>query len=94
MPGNTVYVGRPSKWGNLARGDQFQAAASYVLRLQDNPDMVERARMELEGKNLACWCSHDSPCHGNVLLLVANGITLETISTDLKLLWETRFWRK
>lgn len=27
----------------------------------------------LRGKNLACWCSHDGPCHGDVLLKMANG---------------------
>jgi hypothetical protein len=28
--------------------------------------------VELRGKNLACWCSADGPCHGNVLLKIAN----------------------
>lgn len=27
---------------------------------------------ELRGKNLACWCSLDRPCHGDVLLELAN----------------------
>jgi hypothetical protein len=27
----------------------------------------------IRGKNLACWCSHDGPCHGDVLLNLANG---------------------
>ena len=26
----------------------------------------------IRGKNLACWCSHDGPCHGDVLLKLAN----------------------
>jgi hypothetical protein len=26
----------------------------------------------LRGKNLACWCSLDQPCHVDVLLEVAN----------------------
>lgn len=28
---------------------------------------------ELAGKNLACWCPLDQPCHADVLLEIANG---------------------
>lgn len=28
---------------------------------------------ELRGRDLACWCSLDSPCHGDILLELANG---------------------
>jgi hypothetical protein len=28
---------------------------------------------ELRGKNLACWCPLDAPCHADVLLELANG---------------------
>ncbi len=28
---------------------------------------------ELAGKNLACWCPLDQPCHADVLLKLANG---------------------
>jgi len=27
---------------------------------------------ELKGKDLACWCRLDKPCHADVLLLAAN----------------------
>lgn len=27
---------------------------------------------ELRGKNLACWCPPDAPCHADVLLEIAN----------------------
>ncbi len=30
---------------------------------------------ELKGKDLACWCPLDQPCHADVLLKLANGIT-------------------
>ena len=33
---------------------------------------VERARAALRGKNLACWCPLDQPCHADVLLEMAN----------------------
>ena len=29
-------------------------------------------RAELRGKDLACWCPLDSPCHADVLLEIAN----------------------
>lgn len=32
----------------------------------------EIARIELRGKNLACWCPLDLPCHADVLLKIAN----------------------
>src|SRR5690554_3853785 len=28
---------------------------------------------ELAGRDLACWCPLDQPCHGDVLLEIANG---------------------
>lgn len=33
-----------------------------------HPDMLE----ELRGKSVACWCPLDQPCHGDVLLELAN----------------------
>lgn len=34
--------------------------------------MREAAIEELRGKNLACWCPLDAPCHADVLLEIAN----------------------
>ena len=33
---------------------------------------VEDARTELRGRDLACYCPLDRPCHADVLLAVAN----------------------
>lgn len=33
---------------------------------------VDEIRTELAGKNLACWCDLDMPCHADVLLAIAN----------------------
>ena len=33
---------------------------------------VDDIRRELRGKDLACWCSLDQPCHADVLLELAN----------------------
>ena len=34
---------------------------------------IDQIRKELQGKNLACWCALDKPCHADVLLELANG---------------------
>lgn len=36
-----------------------------------------RIRDELRGKDLACWCRLDEPCHADVLLDLANAPTCE-----------------
>lgn len=85
MPPNTVYVGRPTKWGNpwLIRSDELhrysaqRAVDNYrewvnVCNARSTIDAI-RIRAELRGKNLACWCPLDQPCHADVLLEIANG---------------------
>ncbi|MFE5309738.1 DUF4326 domain-containing protein [Isoptericola sp. NPDC056605] len=36
------------------------------------PDKVRAVQAELAGKDLACWCPLDQPCHADVLLEIAN----------------------
>lgn len=36
-------------------------------------DIKANIRRELAGKDLACWCPLDQPCHADVLLEIANG---------------------
>jgi hypothetical protein len=38
-----------------------------------SPSIAQDARAELAGKDLACWCPLDQPCHADVLLEIANG---------------------
>ena len=79
MPDNTVYVGRGTQWGNpYVIGDHGNAAKcveSFAKdigfinsRLDFDYDDIE----QLRGKNLACWCPLDRPCHADVLLELAN----------------------
>lgn len=35
---------------------------------------LEAIRSELRGKDLACWCRLDQPCHADVLLELANTV--------------------
>lgn len=48
------------------------AVSIYREFLCASPDLVEKAKRNLFGKNLACWCALDQPCHADVLLELAN----------------------
>jgi hypothetical protein len=85
MPENTVYVGRPTIWGNpfdMSRGETRMSvltwyrmwltgkknkAGSNLLR-----EKVLAQVYTLRGKNLACWCPLDQPCHADILLELVN----------------------
>lgn len=74
MPEGAVYVGRPTKWGNPWKVSKTMSAdeAVELYRLglyRESPKFFE----ELRGKDLACWCPIDQPCHADVLLRIANG---------------------
>lgn len=81
MPPNTIYVGRPTKWGNpykyieprsldfMKETVRWYRRALYLGHLSVDVSDVIR---ELEGKNLACWCPLDQPCHADILLRIAN----------------------
>jgi hypothetical protein len=36
------------------------------------PPTISDIRIHLKGKNLACWCALEAPCHADVLLELAN----------------------
>jgi hypothetical protein len=80
-----VCVSRPSKWGNPFSFEASSAAEKRRLRAASVERFehelrhggrhlafgVEDVRRDLQGKNLACWCPLDEPCHADVLLAVA-----------------------
>ncbi len=87
MPANTVYVGRPSKWGNPFLihpaeicnkcGQEIDSEMDAETAVRCFSHSLElRAMMpfisQLKGKNLACWCPLDQSCHADVLLKLAN----------------------
>lgn len=47
--------------------------AEAVANGWDGVPFRDEIRSELGGKNLACWCPLDQPCHADVLLEIANG---------------------
>ena len=102
MPENTVYVGRPTRWGNpfytgmvlterevycsffnsnvalqfigirLSAADAVFLYRDHVTNDRLGTPIIELFKDELCGKNLACWCRLDQPCHADVLLELAN----------------------
>lgn len=77
MPAEAVYVGRPTKFGNpfpavATAASRAAAVARYRQWLASRPDLLAAARIELAGRDLACWCPLDRACHADVLLTVAN----------------------
>lgn len=70
-----VYVGRPSYWGNPFKATiNGEGPVDYFRRfITSNPGYESDIKRELKGKNLACWCPLDKPCHADILLEVANG---------------------
>lgn len=83
-----VCVSRPGPWGNpfsetLSGAAPQQkpalrrAAVAKFRRalLAGDPSLgftIDDVRRELGGKNLACWCPLNEPCHADVLIEVAN----------------------
>lgn len=77
-PAGAVVVSRPSRWGNLHRDpsvSRTQRVAAFESDLREGrmPYTLDDVRRELRGKDLACWCTPDGPCHADVLLRIANG---------------------
>jgi hypothetical protein len=81
-PPNSVVISRPSKWGNPFKIDDEHDRAAVVTKFRTwirsgDPRAVQmRAEIgELRGKNLLCFCPVPGPCHGDVLLELANRAT-------------------
>ena len=73
-----VKVTRPSRWGNpfrvsdaMPRDQTVAAFRGHMADMLDEPGNIIPLD-ELRGKNLACWCPIDGPCHADVLLELAN----------------------
>lgn len=67
-------VDRATPWGNQYRWEdhtKFWAKAffhEYLLDSHQGGLLLARARIELAGYNLSCWCALDEPCHADVWL--------------------------
>lgn len=76
-----VYIGRPSPYGNPfshlgTKGTTYvptraDAVAAFEELLYEDTDLLIRAKRELAGHDLECWCAPKA-CHGDILMRVAN----------------------
>ncbi|SES04086.1 DUF4326 domain-containing protein [Streptomyces qinglanensis] len=64
-----------STWATFDYERDARAEAALLFRawIAERPTLIARARRELAGRNLMCWCPLDQPCHADVLLELANG---------------------
>lgn len=74
-PPNTVYVGRPTKWGNPYKIGKWgmetreEVIRAYKKWLSMQIHEVDSHFLDpLKGKDLACWCPLDKPCHADIIL--------------------------
>lgn len=77
---DAVIVARPSRYGNPFRVTKERSAQRAVelfrmsleLDLARSPHLLAYLQDALRGRDLACWCPLDQPCHADVLLDLAN----------------------
>lgn len=79
MPANTVKVDRSTHWGNPFRPTKSMPVEKTIEKFGEwivydpaGRRLAREAAEELRGKNLACWCHLDHPCHADILLRIAN----------------------
>lgn len=77
MPPGSVYIGRPSKWGNpfvIGRdGSRDEVVAKYrnwLVGEYHAGRVTHEELAALHGKQLVCWCA-PLACHGDVLVEAA-----------------------
>lgn len=78
--GNPYPIGSRHIFRDVDSGQEFEGTVvdvkgsmaffrKYAVeRLRGNPDWLK----PLRGKTLACWCPVNMPCHGDILLELAN----------------------
>ncbi len=82
-PEGTIIVDRTSRWGNPYKTGDIRRGYVNPITTKEAVGLyrvwVERqirlGRLDIEtlrGKDLACWCALDAPCHADVLLKLAN----------------------
>lgn len=75
-----VDLKQVKRWGwqfsrpglNHICGCSQEAVAKFRHALFWDSAIHDFVRNELGGKDLACWCSPDQPCHADVLIEIAN----------------------
>lgn len=78
-----MYVGYDA--ADVVRDFKRWLARDFAVRSYENvfgqPPTRAEIRKALRGKDLACWCALDRPCHADVLLGLANPPAASSKST-------------
>lgn len=77
-PAFDVFQGRygnPFPMREDTQAERRAVTDLFRIWLMKKPAMIGILQAELRGKDLACWCPLDQPCHADVLLEIANGPT-------------------
>ena len=78
----TVYIGRPSKWGNPYKsgvdGTRNEVIKMYEVYIRNNQSLLNDIE-ELRGKKLACWCAPHKKCHGDILVKILNERSIDEL---------------
>lgn len=78
MPPNTICAGRPSLLGNPFTVKDWgiegavMAFRVYVKHHYAGKALATFVQTNCKGKDFACWCPLDQPCHCDVYLEIAN----------------------
>jgi len=93
IPKGSVYIGRikPPKpqnpFANLYEigkdGNRAEVIEKYRAWLMTQPELIERIKFALKGRDLVCYCA-PLQCHGDLLLEIANDGTLSQLDTTDK----------
>lgn len=74
----SVYIGRPSRWGNpypmTREAKRDEVCDKYELHIAArlvNGDIADADFREFDGKNLMCFCA-PKRCHGDTVLALYN----------------------
>jgi hypothetical protein len=82
--GNPCIVGKHGTLEECVKWFSFAVQGTFVLGMKNTDGtwltdslmayhkMAKRDLVQLRGKNLACWCPPNAPCHADILLEMAN----------------------
>lgn len=82
VPPDAVYVGRPTKWGNIfknmSREEMVRRHRKWIeeqIRLGNvgHGEQFKYNLDELKDKDVVCWCA-PLPCHADILLELASKV--------------------
>jgi hypothetical protein len=80
--GNPIRPGEPYRFFNrhgklvmgvAPRSNRYALVDLFRAYVSARTDLHDQIRADLAGRDLACWCPLDQPCHADVLLEIANG---------------------